>query len=129
MGQNQLLLVVLGMMLVGIALYVGVSMFSANTVEATRTAILIDLGTFAAKANAYYWKPVTQAGGGKSFIGITLGQVFPMIENDNARYFIESVQNDQCTITGVGRIVTTNGDSLRVRIRVTTERNIVEILN
>jgi len=129
MGMNQLLLVILGLMLVGIAIYVGVSMFSANTVEATRNAIILDLGNFAAKANAYYWKPVTQAGGGKSFTGITLGQVFPMNENDNARYFIESVQDDQCTIAGVGKVVTTNGDSIRVRIRVTTQRNIVEILN
>jgi hypothetical protein len=129
MGMNQLLLVILGMMLVGVAIYVGVSMFSANTVEATRNAIIVDLGYFAARANAYYWKPTTQAGGGKSFAGITLSQIFPMRENDNAVYSIESAQADQCTIAGVGKVVTTNGDSIRVRIRVTTERNIVEILN
>ena len=52
-----------------------------------------------------------------------------MDENVNARYFIESAQDDQCIIDGVGKVVTTNGDSIRVRIRVTTERNIVEILN
>ena len=129
MGMSQLLLVVLGAMLVGIAIYVGISMFSANTVEATRNAIILDLGNFASRASAYYWKPVTMAGGGKSFTGITLAQVFPMTENDNARYFVESIQADQCTISGVGKVVTTNGDSIRVRVRVTTERNIVEILN
>ena len=129
MGTNQLLLVVLGMMLVGVAIYVGVSMFSANTVEATRNAIILDLGNFAARANAYYWKLAVQGGGGKSFTGITMSQIYPMNENVNARYFIENVENDQCTITGVGKVVTTNGDSIRVRIRVTTQRNIVEILN
>ena len=129
MGTNQLLLVVLGMMLVGVAIYVGVSMFSANTVEATRNAIILDLGNFAARANAYYWKLAVQGGGGKSFAGITMSQIYPMNENVNARYFIENVENDQCTITGVGKVVTTNGDSIRVRIRVTTQRNIVEILN
>ncbi len=129
MGQNQLLLVILGMLLVGIAIYVGVGIFSANTVEDTRNAIIVDLGTFASRANAYYWKPVSQGGGGKSFSGITLSQVYPMAENPNARYYIESAQEDQCVITGVGKVVTTNGDSIRVRIRVTTQRNIVEILN
>ena len=129
MGVNQLLVVILGALLVGIAIYVGISMFSANTVETTRNAIIIDLGAFAARANAYYGKSAAQAGGGKSFNGITLGQVFPMKENLNARYFIEAVQDDQCTITGVGKVIATNGDSIRVRIRVTTERNIVEILN
>ena len=129
MGQTQLLLVVLGAMLVGIAIYVGISMFAANTVETTRNAIILDLGNFAARANAYYWKLSVQGGGGKSFNGITMAQVFPMNENLNARYFIESVQDDQCTITGVGKVIATNGDSIRVRIRVTTQRNIVEILN
>ena len=129
MGQTQLFLVVLGMMLICIAIYVGVSMFSANTVEDSRNAIILDLQNFAARANAFYWKPMTQGGGGKSFAGITMSQVYPMNENPNARYFIESAQDDQCVISGVGKIVTTNGDSIRVRIRVTTLRNITEILN
>ena len=129
MGQTQLFLVVLGMMLIGIAIYVGVSMFSANTIEDSRNAIIVDLQNFAARAIAYYWKPTTQGGGGKSFAGISMSHVYPMDENVNARYFIESAQDDQCIIDGVGKVVTTNGDSIRVRIRVTTERNIVEILN
>jgi hypothetical protein len=128
MGQTQLFLVVLGMMLIGIAIYVGISMFSANAVEETRNAIITDLQNFASRAVAYYWKATTQGGGGKSFTGITLAQVYPMAENPNARYFIESVQDDQCVIVGVGKIVTTSGDSIRVRIRVTTQRNIVEIV-
>lgn len=129
MGQTQLFLVVLGMMLIGVAIYVGVSLFSANTVEDSRNAIIGDLQNFAARANSYYWKPTTQGGGGKSFTGISMSQVFPMNENANAKYFIESVQDDQCVIDGVGKVVTTNGDSIRVRIRVTIQRNIVEILN
>ena len=129
MGQTQLFLVVLGMMLIGIAIYVGVSIFSANTVEDTRNAIIVDLQNFAAQANAYYWKPTSQGGGGKSFSNISMSQVYPMAENVNAKYYIESAAADQCVIDGVGKVVTTNGDSIRVRIRVTTQRNIVEILN
>jgi hypothetical protein len=129
MGQTQLFLVVLGMMLIGIAIYVGVSIFSANTVEDSRNAIIVDLQNFAARANAYYWKPTSQGGGGKSFNGITMALIYPMDENPNARFYIESAQDDQCVIDGVGKIVTSNGDSIRVRIRVTTQQNIVEILN
>jgi hypothetical protein len=129
MGQTQLFLVVLGMMLIGIAIYVGVSMFAANTVEDSRNAIIVDLQNFAARANAYYWKPTTQGGGGKSFTGISMSQVYPMNENVNASYHIESVANDQCVIVGVGKVVASNDDSIRVRIRVTTQQNIVEILN
>ena len=43
MGMSQLFLVILGAMLVGIAIFVGMSMFSANTVEVMRNAIIHDL--------------------------------------------------------------------------------------
>lgn len=129
MGQTQLLLVILGVILVGIAIYVGVSMFQANTIEDTRNAIIIDLQNFAARARAYYWKPTSQGGGNKTFNGVTIRQIYPMEENPNARYYVESALDDNCVISGVGKIVTSNGDSIRVRVKVTEERNIVEIIN
>ncbi len=128
MGQTQLLLIVLGVLLVGIAIYVGVSMFQANAVEDTRLAIINDLGNFAARARAYYWKPATQGGGNKSFNGVTIKQIYPMVENANARYSIESAQDDNCVILGVGKIVS-GSDSVRIRVRVTESRNFVEIIN
>jgi hypothetical protein len=129
MGQAQLLLVVLGVLLIGVAIYVGVSLFSAGAVEDSRNAIIVDLQNFAARANAYYWKPTAQGGGGKSFANITMSHVFPMDENANARYHIVSAQQDQCIIAAVGKFIASNGDSIRVQIRVTAERNITEILN
>ena len=128
MGQTQLLLVVLGVLLVGVAIFVGVSMFGANAVEDTRNAIVIDLQNFGARAIAYYWKPTTHAGGGKSFVGATIGKIYPMAENSNARYYVESATDTECDIIGVGKIVSGN-DSVRVRCRVTLQRNVIEIIN
>ena len=130
MGQSQLLLVALGVILVGVAIFVGISMFSANAIENTRNAIITDLQAFAAKALSYYWKPATQGGGNQSFNGVTIGQIAAMRENPNARYYVESAQDDNCVIVGVGKIVASNGDSIRVRILVSpTKRGIVEIDN
>ena len=129
MGQTQLLLIILGVLLVGVAIFVGVSMFEANAIENTRNAIITDLNAFASRAHAYFWKPTTQGGGNKSFVGVTMGMILPMGENANATYFLESAAADNCVIIGVGKIVTTNGDSIRVRIRITEPRNWVEILN
>ena len=130
MGQTQLLLAILGVILVAIAIFVGVSMFSANAIENTRNGIITDLQAFSAKALAYYWKPATQGGGDKSFNGVTIGRIAAMGENPNARYYVESAQNDNCVIVGVGKIVASNGDSIRVHIRVSpTKRGIVEIVN
>jgi hypothetical protein len=129
MGQMQLLLVILGVLLVGVAIYVGVSMFEANTVENTRNAIIADLNAFASRAHAYFWKPATQGGGNKSFVGVTMGMILPMGENANARYYVESAAADNCVIVGVGKIVASNGDSVRVKVRITEPRNWIEILN
>jgi hypothetical protein len=130
MGQTQLLLVILAVILVGVAIFVGVSMFSANAVENTRSAIMTDLHAFGGKALTYYWKPATQGGGNKSFNGVTIGQIAAMGENPNARYYIESAQDDNCVIVGVGKIVASDGDSVTVRMRVSpTIRGIVEIVH
>jgi hypothetical protein len=128
MGSTQLMLVVLGLLLVGIAIFVGISMFQANAVEQTRSAIMNDLGNFAGRARAYFWKPTTQGGGDKSFTGVTIRMLYPMTENPNARYYIETANDDECVIVGVGKVVS-GDDSIRVRIRVTERRNIIEIIN
>ncbi len=129
MGQTQLLLVILGVILVGVAIFVGISMFESNTIENTRNAIIADLNGFASRAHAYYWKPTTQGGGNKSFSGVTMGMIFPMAENNNARYYISSATDDQCIIEGIGKVVAGDGDSVHVRIRITEPRNWIEIIN
>lgn len=128
MGQMQLLLVVLGVLLVGIAIAVGITMFQGNAIESTRNAIINDLGYFAQRARAYYNKPVTSGGGGKSFVGLTIGVLSVMTENPNGIYSLESSDEEECVIMGVGRIVS-GDDSVRVRIRVNERRNIIEIIN
>ena len=129
MGQTQLLLIVLGVLLIGLAIFGGLTMFSSNAEETSRLAMINDLSNFAQGARIWYNKPVSQGGGGKSFNDITIGKVFPMAENANGRYFIHSASGNLCVIEGVGEIVTSEGDSIRVRVRVTPERNIVEIVN
>lgn len=128
MGQMQLLLVVLGVLLVGIAIWVGVTMFQANAIESTRNAIINDLGFFATRARTYYNTPTSSGGGAKSFVGITIRTLAGFTENVNAVYSIESTSADECVILGVGKIVS-DADSIRVRMRVNERRNIIEIIN
>ena len=128
MGQTQLFLVLLGLLIIGVAIYVGLTMFGANTEEDTRNAIIQDLQTFSSHALAYYSKSTSQGGGDKSFNGVTIRQIYPMVENENARYYVESATDDQCIIDGVGKIVS-GDDSIRVRVRVTPQRKFIEILN
>ncbi len=71
MGHQQLLLVILGVVLVGIAVAVGFSMFSDNAVSANRDAVSDDLISLAGRAQQYYHRSKTEGGGGNSFIGLT----------------------------------------------------------
>ena len=129
MGQSQLLIVLLGVFLIGVAIYFGLTAFSANNAETGRTAIINDLGGFSSIALSYYWKPTTQGGGGKSFKGMTVSRFLQTGENSNGRYSIESTSDEECLILGTGRVMGDNGDSIRVRCHVTLQRNRIEILN
>ena len=54
MGQQQLLLIILGVIIVGIAIAVGLSMFSAQSVGANKDAIINGLNKLAADSYQYY---------------------------------------------------------------------------
>ena len=72
MGQQQLLLIVLGVIIVGIAVVVGINVFTASSVNANRDAVISDLTTISAMAQQYYRKPIAMGGGGNLFTGFTI---------------------------------------------------------
>ncbi len=67
MGQQQLLLIVLGVIIVGVAIAVGVTQFKSSAVDSNRQAVIGDLINLAAKAQRYYRTPTSLAGGGQDF--------------------------------------------------------------
>ena len=72
MGQQQLLLIVLGTIIVGVAVVVGINMFTTGAVNAERDALTQDVNNIASAAAAYWRKPLALGGGGRTFIGATL---------------------------------------------------------
>jgi len=71
MGQQQLLLIVLGVIIVGVAIVVGINMFSQGAVNAEADRLVQEVNTVGSNAAAYWRKPVQMGGGGRSFTGIT----------------------------------------------------------
>lgn len=69
MGQQQLLLIVLGVIIVGIAVVVGINVFTASSYQANRDALTADLTNLASMAQQYYRRPAALGGGGNSFNG------------------------------------------------------------
>lgn len=69
MGQQQLLLIVLGVIIVGIAVVVGINVFTASASQANRDGVVSDLTNLSSLAQQYYRKPAALGGGGNTFTG------------------------------------------------------------
>lgn len=67
MGQQQLLLIVLGVIIVGIAVVVGINLFNANAEESAKDTIVSEGTNLGALAQQFYKKPVALGGGGNAF--------------------------------------------------------------
>jgi type II secretory pathway pseudopilin PulG len=67
MGQQQLLLIVLGVIVVGIAVVAGINLFSASKNEAVKDELVSQSMAIAANAQQWFAKPVSMGGGGNYF--------------------------------------------------------------
>ena len=72
MGQQQLLLIVLGLVVVSVAVVLGLNMFNANMETSAQDAIAQTNQHLGTQAIAFYNKPTDLGGGGKSFVGFTV---------------------------------------------------------
>jgi hypothetical protein len=96
MGQQQLLLIILGVIIVGIAIAVGLSLFSANAIQANKDAITNDLNNIMANAYQYRIRTTSMGGGNNSYAGYAIPT--RLSSNSNATYSITTAG----TTTGVG---------------------------
>jgi hypothetical protein len=121
MGQQQLILVVLSVIVVGIAVVMGIDMFNSGAEAANIDAVVNDLVNMGARAQQYYVKPAEMGGGGRTFTGITIDDI-GVASNDNGTYEITDTQAQQITITGTpaiagGTVVCTVGpDSISTTV-------------
>ena len=106
MGTQQLLLIVLGVIIVGIAVVVGINIFGTNAEQANKDAITQDCLRITAAAQGYYRKPAMLGGGDNSFDAIEITDCgmseagnTTTGENVNASYVIVGA-GDNFTVTG-----------------------------
>lgn len=131
MGQQQLLLIVLGVITVGIAVIVGINLFNESSRQNNRDAMIIDLQNLAMMAQAHYKKPVQLNGGGNSFTNSNGGVAWAipelLRENVNGTYSISSSSPAIIVITGIG--VVSNGVPVEVNITVTSNNATVSVIH
>jgi hypothetical protein len=116
MGQQQLLLLILSAVIVGVAIVMGINMFAENAGQANQDAVLQDVLTIASRAQAWYRRPVQLGGGGRTYVGMTLTDLNFDAANSNGTYAVSGGTATTVTITGVG---TENPDNAGANLTVT----------
>ena len=126
MGQQQLLLIVLGVIVVGIAVILGITIFRQNAIDQKRTLITNENITLAMTAIEYYKKPVMLGGGGRSFTG----WVVPVqVRNTASGSYDATVFDDHVIITGTGNETVNGTDSVKVQTTVYPDSYTTTIIN
>jgi len=112
MGQQQLLLIILGVIIVGVAIAVGISMFSGQSIQSNKDAILSDLNNLGADAYQYKIRPVAMGGGGGVYSASQGGAGYSVkssgpwgTTNPNATYSATSVTDSTVTFQGASKTV------------------------
>lgn len=106
MGQQQLLLIILGVIIVGIAIAVGLSLFSAQSIQSNKDAIINDLNNIAAQAYQYKVRPASMGGGQGSYANFTIPS--KMATNENATYSVSGTPGADVTVLAISANNTTN---------------------
>jgi Tfp pilus assembly protein PilE len=132
MGQQQLLLIILGVIIVGIAVAVGITMFQDNAINSNRDAVSNDLVNLAARAQQFYRRPIGMGGGGNTFTGLTnndagIQKLTQSQVNDNGSYSIKTAGDQSITLLGVGKY-TIGTDSIKVECLVTPQQYTLTVI-
>ena len=86
MGQQQILLIIAGVIVVGIAIAVGIQQFGANSAASNKDGITSSLTSLSADAYQYKLRPSTLGGGNNSYVGFTVPS--KLVSDDNGTYAI-----------------------------------------
>lgn len=112
MGQQQLLIIVLGVLIVGMAIYGSMNLMDTYNQRHQRDEIIHRMNTLVGEAKKYAAKPASLGGGNGSFLGFT-PQASMAITSDMKIY--STVGDDWILFQGYG---TTNGEDGRSPVQV-----------
>ena len=117
MGSQQLLLIVLGVIIVGIAVVVGISIFGSNADQANKDAVTQDLLRMASQAQGYYRKPTMLGGGGNNFTGLSLNDLgFAGTESSNANGSYTVTGSTSASVGLIGSSATVSGATVTITV-------------
>ena len=115
MGQQQLLLIVLAVIVIGAAVLWGIGLFRGSAIESKRDLLISESADIAMSAISYYKKPFQFGGGGNSFQD---WEIPTKLVRTEAGHYVANVTDDLVIITGTGTEVVTGTDTIQVQTMV-----------
>jgi len=128
MGQQQLLLIALGIIVVGIAVAVGANQFSTSAAEANRGALILDLNFLSVSAQAYYKKNAQLGGGNNSFSGFELPDYYNNYENGTVKVKVKKGGNE-LKLTATGTEIGMDGKKVKIEAKVKSTSIEIKVKN
>jgi hypothetical protein len=123
MGSQQLLLLIVGTLVVGLMIAVAITLFVDNAVSSNRDAVSNQLAALASRAQVYKMKPHCLGGGGGSFHGFTL----PVSSNSiYATFSVLVATNSAVTIEGIGNEIGFD-QATKVKVTVTVASDTISV--
>jgi hypothetical protein len=117
LGQQQLLLIVLGIIIVGIAIAISIQLFRSNAIEAKRDILIEETTYLGVMALQFYKKPAELGGGSQTFTNWVIPP--QMVTTVNGNFMTSTTAQNQVIITGTGTELVTGNDSIKVETTVT----------
>lgn len=102
MGQQQLLLLILGVIIVGISIGVGVTSFIGNHEQSNKDAVTVKMIGIAADAYHYRIRPSTMGGGSHSYIGYAIPS--KLAKDENGTYALGTVSVGTLQVSGTSSL-------------------------
>ena len=99
MGQQQMLLVILGVIVVGFAIAVGIALFGAQSLSSNRDALIGDLNHLSAITYQFRVSIRSLGGGQGDYSTFTIPS--QMASNNNGSYAITNAQVNSITLKAV----------------------------
>ncbi|MFN0157069.1 MAG: hypothetical protein ACKVRP_03235 [Bacteroidota bacterium] len=118
MSQQQILLIVLAILIVGSAVAIGLIVFNDQSAAANRDGLTSDLLRLSVRARAYYLRPKNWGGGEKSFEGLTIDYLTNQPKNANGEYSVIVVEPEHAVLQGEGISIGSDGNPIKVTLIV-----------
>lgn len=137
MGNQQILLIILGMIIVGVAISVGIILVRENAITSNRDAVAADLLNISVRAQQYYNTTRLMGGGGHSYVGLTADAAGMQLlgsrnlsANGNGTYSIRTAGTaTQLVLQGIGKEQLTDGTFPILKCTISLGKATVEIEN